>query len=43
MNFLIICPNCQSNNVEVFSTIDMEVIFVCQDCNYRETTDDDKG
>ena len=41
MKFLIICPNCKSNNVEVFPTTDFEVTFICQDCNYRDTTDED--
>ncbi len=41
MKFLIICPICNSSNVEVFPTIDMEVTFICQDCNYREITDEE--
>ncbi|WP_268577857.1 hypothetical protein [Priestia megaterium] len=40
MDFKIICPNCKSDKVEVFSTVDMEVVFICQNCGHRETTDD---
>lgn len=42
MNFIIICPNCKSEKVEVFPTTDMEVIFICQECGHREATDDNE-
>lgn len=40
MEFIITCPICNSNIVEVFATIDMEVIFICKDCGHRETKDE---
>lgn len=43
MTFNIICPKCKSENVEVFATIDMEVMFICQGCGYTETTDDEES
>lgn len=38
MEFKIICPNCNSEKVDVLATTDLEISFICQDCNHSEIT-----